>query len=85
MANHRNRFPARRRFLKQSTALTATMVALPHLARATDKGAPPADPQGAKGGTADNAATNAGVSAGTSAPQDPLRRQGPRRSREPGR
>lgn len=33
MANHRNRFPARRRFLKQSTALSAT-VALPHLARA---------------------------------------------------
>jgi hypothetical protein len=29
MANHRNRFPARRRFLKQSTALTATVVALP--------------------------------------------------------
>ena len=36
MANHRNRFPARRRFLKQSTALTASVVALPlpHLARA---------------------------------------------------
>ena len=36
MANHRNRFPARRRFLKQSTALTATVVALPlpRLARA---------------------------------------------------
>ncbi len=33
MANHRNRFPARRRFLKQSTALSAT-VALPSLARA---------------------------------------------------
>jgi hypothetical protein len=29
MPNHRNRFPARRRFLKQSTALTATVVALP--------------------------------------------------------
>ena len=29
MANHRNRFPGRRRFLKQSTALTATVVALP--------------------------------------------------------
>jgi hypothetical protein len=36
MPNHRNRFPARRRFLKQSTALTATVVALPlpQLARA---------------------------------------------------
>lgn len=32
MANHRNRFPARRRFLKQSTALTASVVALPALA-----------------------------------------------------
>jgi len=29
MPNHRNRFPARRRFLKQTTALTATVVALP--------------------------------------------------------
>lgn len=29
MPNHRNRYPARRRFLKQSTALTAAAVALP--------------------------------------------------------
>jgi len=43
MANHRNRFPARRRFLKQSTVLTATVVALPlpQLARAGTE--PPAD------------------------------------------
>jgi len=33
MANHRNRFPARRRFLKQSTVLTASVVALPTLAK----------------------------------------------------
>ncbi|MCS7100280.1 MAG: twin-arginine translocation signal domain-containing protein [Burkholderiaceae bacterium] len=29
MPNTRNRYPARRRFLKQSTALTAVAVALP--------------------------------------------------------
>ncbi|HTT13708.1 MAG TPA: twin-arginine translocation signal domain-containing protein [Burkholderiaceae bacterium] len=42
MANHRNRFPARRRFLKQSTALTATVVALPlpRLARARSEAGP---------------------------------------------
>jgi hypothetical protein len=85
MANHRNRFPARRRFLKQSTALTATMVALPHLARATEDGAQPADPHGAQDGAPGEAATNASVNADTGAPQDPLRRQSPRRSREPGR
>lgn len=44
MANHRNRFPARRRFLKQSTALSAT-VALPHLARAAQP-VPPAQEDG---------------------------------------
>jgi hypothetical protein len=43
MANHRNRFPARRSFLKQSTALTASVVALPlpRLARAQSTPAPP--------------------------------------------
>jgi hypothetical protein len=73
MANHRNRFPARRRFLKQSTVLTATMVALPHLARAKGDPAPPADAT-----TADpqNAATTAG---------DPLRAPAPRRARDPKR
>jgi hypothetical protein len=42
MANHRNRFPARRRFLKQSTALTASVVALPlpALGRAQPSDAP---------------------------------------------
>ena len=71
MANHRNRFPARRRFLKQSTVLTATMVALPHLARAKGDAAPPADAT-----TADpqNAATNAA--------RDPLRAPAPRRARD---
>lgn len=34
MANHRNRFPARRRFLKQSTALTVVALPLPRLAGA---------------------------------------------------
>ena len=45
MANHRNRFPARRQFLKQSTALTATVVALPlpGLARARPQGGPAPD------------------------------------------
>jgi len=42
MPNHRNRFPARRRFLKQSTALTATVVALPlPLAAAQTQPTPP--------------------------------------------
>lgn len=44
MPNHRNRFPGRRRFLKQSTALTATVVALPLPALARtgeDAGVPP--------------------------------------------
>lgn len=45
MPNHRNRFPARRRFLKQSTALTATVVALPlpALARNNEDAALPPD------------------------------------------
>ena len=43
MPNHRNRFPARRRFLKQSTALTASVVALPlpRLASAQSESKPP--------------------------------------------
>jgi len=43
MPNHRNRFPGRRRFLKQSTALTATVVALPlpRLAAARSRPTPP--------------------------------------------
>jgi hypothetical protein len=40
MANYRNRYPARRRFLKQSTALTAAAVALP-LPRVTQAKSPP--------------------------------------------
>lgn len=47
MANHRNRFPARRRFLKQSTMLTATVVALPLPSLAQ---AEPAAPQDAASG-----------------------------------
>lgn len=48
MANHRNRFPARRRFLKQSTALTATVVALPlpRLTSAQSQATPPQDGSG---------------------------------------
>jgi hypothetical protein len=55
MANHRNRFPARRRFLKQSTALTATVVALPRLARARPDEAPadrPGQPGAKQAGSA---------------------------------
>jgi hypothetical protein len=44
MPNHRNRFPARRRFLKQSTALTATVVALP-LPRLAPAQSQPTTPQ----------------------------------------
>jgi hypothetical protein len=45
MGNSRNRFPARRRFLKQSTVLTASVVALP-LPR-VGQAAEPADPAAA--------------------------------------
>ena len=66
MANHRNRFPARRRFLKQSTALTATVVALPlpRLARAQpdDAGAGDQKPEPA-------------APAKSSAPLTPVRRR----------
>jgi hypothetical protein len=48
MANHRNRYPARRRFLKQSTALTAAAVALPlpRLAQAKSTAEQKAQPAG---------------------------------------
>lgn len=78
MANHRNRFPARRRFLKQSTALTATMVALPHFARAQQRELPPADGQAdAKTATSKDAAHDG--------QQAPARQTAPRRVREPKR
>jgi len=51
MPNHRNRFPARRRFLKQSTALTATVVALP-LPRLAAAQSQPTPPQESGGGDA---------------------------------
>jgi len=50
MANHRNRFPARRRFLKQSTALTATVVALPLPRLTSAQQAEPTPPQEKKSG-----------------------------------
>jgi len=51
MANHRNRFPARRRFLKQSTALTAaTVVALPRLASARTEPITPAGDENKRDG-----------------------------------
>lgn len=81
MANHRNRFPARRRFLKQSTALTATMVALPHLARAAEPSAPDdlAQPTTPAPATVTAKETVANTLRGSSL------RHATRRTREPGR
>ncbi len=73
MANHRNRFPARRRFLKQSTALTASVVALPHLARATTAGEPATDQK---------TAAEPQTGRGANAPQPTLRFARPSRTRE---
>ena len=74
MANHRNRFPARRRFLKQSTALTATMMALPHFAGAKPANEAARDSHTDAQGEQDNAAT---------APPPPTRHVPRRRLREP--
>jgi hypothetical protein len=54
MTNLRNRFPARRRFLKQSAALTASAsIAAPVMALASARQPDPADPAGADAPAAD--------------------------------